>query len=363
MEKVLRLTRIIDKEIKRVGSANKLAGLINDANASVRSSEKITVTHKTLTRLTKGQDKAHLTLVLLRTLDRYLVTIGEGLQDRSLFEKKGILECLVEQPKPNIAFLLGSKPRREARRNDLSRWDTRSLAELLAEVSRQNVHTEFVIEDVLWNTPMTERQARSEPWYSLLRKDRCSVVAIGSPLANHASELVLSRMFGVKPFVPPTLQSVTKTPLPFYFAWPPRSLGGYRSAFALTHRELAALDLKAAAGLRANRLSAFVLDRATHTVDRRAQQWRMHGVIAAQRRSSGNVWLVVSGLTGPATMAAAELVRRVNAELPLTPGADSAVLWVPICCEVTCERSQVRGDDREVNSPAFVGKPQIWQNG
>ena len=150
MSKTLRLAGVIQREIVRVGNAHRLARLINDANAVAHTG--LTVGRRTLSRLARGGESARLTLKLLRALDVYLAPLGEGLQDRPVFDKKGILECLVETR--NISFLLGSKPRPQARRNDLSRWDTRSMAELLREASRFDVHMDFEIEDVLWKTPM-----------------------------------------------------------------------------------------------------------------------------------------------------------------------------------------------------------------
>jgi heat shock protein HspQ len=299
-----------------------------------------------------------LTLKLLRALDVHLAPKGEGLQDRPLFEKQGILECLVETR--NLSFLIGSKPRRKARRNDLSRWDARSLAELLREVSRFDVHMDFETEDVLWRTPMNARRVQAEPWYHLLRDSHRSLVSIGAPLANHASEVLLSKLFGQEAFVPPTAQMVQHARLPFYFAWPPSSTGSYRSAFALTWRELTVFNARIARAVRDNRSSAFVLDEEVYEVKKKDRRWMMYGVIAAQRRSTGNVWVVVSGLTGPATNAASELVKRVVSELPSTPGEDSPVLWVPIRTVVTYDPTRDLGDNREIGPPKFIGKPRIW---
>ena len=356
MKKTLRLAGVIRREIERVGTAHRLARLIDNANAVADTG--LTVNRRALAGLAAGGEETHLTVRLLRALDVYFAPRGEGLQDRPVFEKKGILECLVEARK--ISFLLGSKPRPEARRNDLSRWDTRSMAELLREASRFDVHMDFEIEDVLWKTPMVERRAKGEAWYRLLQDNQRSLVAIGSPLANHASEILLSGLFGVDPFVPPTPSMMIKAPLPFYFAWPPKYSGKYRSAFALTWRELEVLDARAARAMRKNRISAFVLNGSVHQVRIKDRRWTMNGIIAAQRRSAGNVWLVVSGLTGPATNAASELVKRVAAELPWTPGKDSPVLWIPIRALVSSGRGSHLGDDREVKSSKFLGEPRLW---
>ena len=84
-----------------------------------------------------------------------------------------------------------------------------------------------------------------------------------------------------------------------------------------------------------NHASAFILEGTPHIVPADGNSWVIYGVIAAQRRAAGNVWLVVSGLAGPATDAAAMMVkdlklaqdaaRSAGATTPL--GAEAAALY------------------------------------
>ena len=87
----------------------------------------------------------------------------------------------------------------------------------------------------------------------------------------------------------------------------------------------------------------------------------MYGVIAAQRRPAGNVWLVVSGLTGPATHAAAMKVKEITAEIPWAQGQPSKVLWVPVKVKIKAgPPTPFGGDIREIVGADFDGEPRIW---
>ena len=87
----------------------------------------------------------------------------------------------------------------------------------------------------------------------------------------------------------------------------------------------------------------------------------MYGIIAAQRRAAGNVWLVVSGLAGPATYAVTTMVKEISAELPLSKGKHSKVLWVPVKVKIKAGKTAPwSGDTREVVEAVFDGEPRLW---
>jgi hypothetical protein len=201
---------------------------------------------------------------------------------------------------------------------------------------------------------------KSEKWHSLLEQDSTAVISIGSPLASLSSEVMLARMFGVEPFEPPHF--TTKNPLPFYFVWFAKAARRFRSAFGLTWSDLTRDFQALAPKVKANRCSAFILNSTAYPVAADGQTWTMHGVIAAQRRASGSVWLVVSGLAGPATLAAARLVRHVRAELPISSHENSPVLWVPLKVKVKTGHpsSVVSGDVREIAEAELLGDPEPW---
>jgi len=71
--------------------------------------------------------------------------------------------------------------------------------------------------------------------------------------------------------------------------------------------------------------------------------------------------LVLSGLAGRATHAAALMVKEIASELPFEQGQPSKVLWVPVKVEIKAgEPTSITGDIREVVHAEFVGEPRIW---
>lgn len=352
----LRLQILIAREIRRVGTANRLAQLIKEANSQAGS--KLTVDPRTLLKIRDVPGGVNLNLDLLTALNEYFLLLGEGLHKLPILASRGLMEPLSDAER--LVFMLGAKPRPAERRVDLSRWDAWALAELVQDASRFERRHEFAIEDVLWRSPVDPSAIKSEKWYSLLEMERTSVISIGSPMAALSSEVMLARMFAVEPFAPPSF--TTKLPLPFYFVWVPRIAHSVRSAFGLTWQKLMPDFKQLAQAVKLNRSSAFILNGTPHAVPVEAKSWTMYGVIAAQRRANGSVWLVVSGLAGPATLAAARLVKRINAELPVANNQNSHVLWMPVKATIKTGRpsSVVSGDLREIVDVELVGEPNIW---
>ena len=237
----------------------------------------------------------------------------------------------------------------------MSPWDSRSLAELLNRASEVDFHIDYEIEEVV-KLPAT-KTAEAETWFRRLRAENRSLVAIGSPLACLASEMMLAEMFGVTPFQRP----MVGVALPFYFAWRPGLTDNFRSSFAMPPGDLEPLDPAVARLVAKNKGSAFVLNAKPLFVPRTGSRWRMFGAMVAQRRPNGSVWLVLAGLTGPATHAAAMLVRRIEAELPWPVGKQLPLLWAPVFAEVVADTSRkYLGDYRKVEERDFLIDPQIW---
>lgn len=353
---ILRLKLLVDREIKHLGTVTRLTQLVNEANQ--RAGSKLRVDRRTLIKIRDTPGKVALTMDILTALNEYFRTLGEGLHKIPILASRGLLEPLFDAHR--VVFMWGAKPRPQERRVDLSRWDARALAELLAQASRLDRRLEFDIEDVLWRSPVDPSAIKAEKWYSMLEMHKTSVVSIGSPVVALSSEVMLARMFGVSPFVRPRFS--TKSPLPFYFVWLPHVVGNFPSAFGLTWRELEPEFKGLAKDVKNNRATAFILNGKPHVVPAEGKAWNVYGVIAAQRRACGSVWLVVSGLAGPATLASANLVKQITAELPSTDQQDSAVLWAAIKVKIKTGRpsSVVSGDLREIESAEFVGEPQIW---
>ncbi len=352
----LRLQQLIAREIERLGKVTQLAELIKEANRE--AGFRLTVDPRTLLKIRDNPGGVSLTLDILTALNEYFKQRGEGLHRLPILSTRGLVEPLSDAAR--LVFMLGAKPRPAERRVDWSRWDSLALAELVREASRFARRQEFDIEDVLWRSPVDASAIKSEKWYSLLDMESTSVISIGSPLAALSSEVMLARMFGVEPFERPRF--TTKLPLPFYFVWRPKVARGCRSAFGLTWQELTPEFKGLADAVKKNLSSAFILNGVAHAAPAEAKSWTMYGVIAAQRRASGSVWLVVSGLVGPATLAAARLVKLVNAELPVTGNQNSSVLWVPVKATIKTGHasSVVSGDLREIVDAELLGEPELW---
>jgi hypothetical protein len=360
MNRTLRIVSLIRKEKAKQVNFHRLATAINIANNVAKTGYR--VNHQTLKKIAEAPESIGLRLGTIRALDTYFSTIGHSLADKPLLEKLGIIESLVEAR--SMTFLLGSRPRRAERRHDLSRWDTRSLAEILSESCKFDVHVKYNIADVLLRPAINADLAKKERWHDLLADEDRSLISIGSPLACLASEVMLARMFGVTPFQTPDLSLADRQRLPFYYAWPPKRTRKFRSAFALDVRQLEKFDRRKAQALHNNRIAAFVLGSEVLPVKMEGKQWEMYGVVAAQRRGKQSVWLVVSGLSGPATYGAAVFTKEIMAELPWKNGHAAPVLWVPVKASIVADKALGDiGDNREMLKVEALTPPQTWPPG
>jgi len=377
MKKIFVLSRLIGRALKEAGNASRLAKMIADANGG-----KSSVGWKLLEKLARDPEHVRLSYPQLEAIDHYLATRPEGGLDRNpLFQKPGILDCLVETPR--VAFLLGSTPRQSEQRNDLSRWDSRAMAGLLHEICLRSsaLHTgrhgvEFEIEDVLLDFPVRPDKLMDQSWHRWLNDKNCSIISVGSSRACHASEVILAQMFGLRPFVK---QSAAEIRSPFTFIWPdtepgesgrspaPSRLKGnprdFQSRFALGADDLPGDQKKLAQLIRAGKACAFhYRDTFYPVVPNQAKPFKMYAVIAAQRRRDSQTHVVIAGLSGPATFAAAELVRDFKTALPHVPGGESSVVYRPVEVVISAKGKRGQpGDIRTIEKYEFMDEPQIWQ--
>jgi len=353
---VFRLPRMVKAAIDREGTANRLAERINsmcrDAGQSCR------ITRRTLVKIRDRPESVCFTLEILTALQIYFAAHGESLADKPLFEKRGVLEAV--SCSRRVVFVLGSNACVQERRDDISRWDNLAVAQVLTAVSRLSPHSEYSIEDVIWRWPVTPESLTDDRFQLALNDDLASVISIGSPLASLGTEIMLAKMFGVEACSAPNFGPQLSL-LPFYFVWRQQVTKGFRSAFALTWRELLPVDRNLAKRVRSGRASCFLCGKRRYVIPVNGNAWTIPGVIVAQRRAAGNVWVVLAGLAGPATFAAAELVKRITVELPWREGADSEVLCVPIKTRVKVDpANKLGGDVRRVCSVGFAGSPMTY---
>lgn len=352
-----RLHTLVQNAVNNLGNRNRLFHEIEEANTRVGSG--CTIARGALNKLNNGEPVG-LTEDNMVALHVYFSTKDSSLQHLPIFETRGVLEALSEADR--LVFMYGAKGRRQEQRTDLSWWDHNSFSALQSEIALIGRRSPFENIPVLWRTPQQMNTFRTEDWYKVIDEDRASVVSIGSPLAALSSEIMLSRMFNVEPFETPHF--TTTAPLPFYFAWRPQLAQNFRSAFGLTSSELALEFEDLAERNESGDSSAVIIDGEVFESPAKEDHWDIYGIIAAQRRAQGNVWMVVSGLAGPATYGTATMVKHIAEELPFSQGTPSKVIWVPVKVTVTIgEERPNDGDLRKIVGCEIDGEPRIWPAG
>ena len=342
-EPVLRLAKVIRERRDAHGSYSKLARAIQEVNRA----EKPPLDRRKLRRIVDHDETVTLDMREIRALDRYLVPFGEGLADRPLLVRRSLLSSL--SAKDDVKMLLGTYPRRE-HRSDVSRWDLRALCLLQSALGQFHPRTKSNIDDVLLPGEFeTSPESRAQFEHYLHDDKELSVCLIGAPRSNPASEGALAGMFELEPFIKTLPQR-----LPFHFIWTPNARGPYASAFALEADDIVDRDPALAEEIRNEDAWALLAEGELYRVLRdkefQTKSWKSYGVVVAQRRQGGQVWLVVAGLTGPATYAAALAVaREETGTLPEAPDDEqvSKICWSLVEASIEVDET-VPGDNRKV---------------
>ena len=369
-----RLARVLLEQRKRLGSYDRIAEQIS------RACEGEGIDRRKLKKLAEGGDVT-LKISELARMDAYLSQIGEGLTQKPLFEAPGILQALGESG--DVALLYGSYPHPDVKRTDLVHWDIRSAATLTRDIQRFGQGTHLRMHDIF--NREGEEITGKESWFELLEDDGPSVVSIGSPRACPATEAILAKMFdkdiGRTPVFP-------QTPLPFYLVWPSNKKRSLRSSFSIPPRGFETYDKENNLGFLEDHdalgglltTEKFYCDRKIRkmestnrgTEERDAENTSQqtvverstsHGIIAAQRRPNGRLWLVLSGLSGPATYACAKLLQSVLVALPSPgrTGEPSPVMWLVVSASILWKDSEsMPGDARVLTGQQLVGDPRYW---
>jgi hypothetical protein len=287
------------------------------------------VERRKLAKIVNCPEQVSLTLAELRAIDRYLEPFGEGLARNPIFEKPDILQSIAATG--DILFLLGAKPDEEPY---FSLWDVISMAEIQRRLYFYSRSIHLDLHYVQLSTPDTVTQgvrpAMIESCAEHL-EGRRSVVCIGSPRANHATEVMLARMFGVEPFK----QTAVHHPrVPFHFVWAePLPLD---SAFAVPAAEIAEVDAGVADLASRDGCRALRVERQAFLAELPAgSSYTSYAITAVQRRPNGAVWVVISGISGPSTYAAARALASLAAALPgPVAGKASPILWAAVTATV-----------------------------
>jgi hypothetical protein len=345
----LRLARVLAREKESLGSFDKLA-------QAIKKVAQVSVDRRKLKRMVEGEDVS-IRLKELVALDAYLSRKGEGLAEKPLFDRPGILEALGRSGE--VLIFYGAYARERLGRTDIIHWDIESVAEVIRDINRYSSGVHPEIEKVMNLPPGEGPLERLESWKRHLLDDGPSLVSIGSPIACRASEFMLAEMFGTKPYVVP---SGDRGQLPFNFVWPPRKRTR-RSSLAQDADDIKDLAPEFAEKIRIenSKAEALRIGELLLQADTSKPAWNSYGIIAAQRRRTGKIWLVLAGLEGPATLATASAVRLITSDMPTPeqPGQNSRVIWCAVEARVEKDPS-LPGDSRVLKDSMLLVKPRYW---
>ena len=313
MTRELRLKRILQEQVDRLGSLSALARAINEAHAkSPGPKRKRGIGRRKLADLLNGDD-VPLYISELGAIDDYLNGIHQGLAFVPIFERTTLLATLAAQEE--VHFLVGA---RELHNNiSLSHFDTSAYADLGRQLSRPSPAATCVLEVVLLRPNRKgARNLQEEPYHRTLQHES-AVVAIASPLSNPATEWMLWEMFGrpadASPFELGQRPGVA-------FVLPDSYEHKVSSPFIESPSQLPATCALKAREIRdrcwALRVGDEVFVAEPEHEDLRRS--KTYGVIVAQRRASGAFWVVAAGLHGAGTHAAA--LALPGAEISLASG-------------------------------------------
>ncbi len=360
----LRLGRVIEQRKKSEGGYAALARAISEsvrgpapARKSGSKKPKDEVDRRKLQALANGDRDVVLSLRELRALDSYLEPFGEGLAYRPLFEKPDLIQTLADSRGP-ITFLLGSKKALDG--GSFPHWDVLAMADIQRSLSSSEVSVQVDIQDVTMYPEFKLAEfPGGEPWPKLFDERGPSLVVLASNRIMPAAEVMLCKMFGGEPFRNQLLEQ--KRDLPFHFVWNRSLRHVLQSRFQLEPADIAERDPKAADSVLEGKASALALSDQVFVDTVTLTGWGdAYGICVAQRREHGQVFLLCAGVSGPATLAAARLAKRLPMRLSETKrGVNSAVYWAVVSAHMPEAYRESNTNLRELGEEIRV-KPRTW---
>jgi hypothetical protein len=357
-----KLVKCIKDELGKHKSCSALARAIKDANPSSASGRgNSTFSAKKLQHLDAGQP-IPISLDELEAFDAYLDKKCGGRRVADLLAADTALEALARSKR--VLFLYGAKP--VERGTYVSCWDVRALTHLMRAIQQRQPECSFEIQEVpLYDRllPASELANALQERWGLLLEGGPSVVCLGSTRACLVTELLLSQMFTAAPFRKEV--ALQNTNLPFLFLWSRQQYEEIPSTFARPYQ-----PQNASAGSPPNRFAAMSFSGEVKPVDRDRETFDEYAVVAAQRRTKGQIFAVVAGLTGPGTFAAAQLLDTRGFSLPdPLPDGRSRVAWIAVKAAVRKlggrrigAAAEVSRDDWELTGQEVIGAPAVWSS-
>jgi hypothetical protein len=303
------------------GNMFALAREIKEADSNERGIDR----RKLATLLHHPDKDVALRLRELEALDDYLAKHGQSLASVPIFGRPAILEMLAS--KKHVDFLVGVRIIEKnlgisysdtLAHGDIGRFLNRKTPVTTAlHVVLMGVHRRAAHNPIRW------------PWEETLQEAQ-AVVAIASPLSNLATNTMLELMFGT--YSLPSSFGGTQRP-PFSLVVPEERAVQARSAFVEGPANLEGESAKLAGkihdycwGVRVGNRLLVSEEEAGEEGARGPRLGKTYGVIIAQRRASGAVWVAVAGLHGAGTHAAARALAKAEITLESEPqSADGPV--------------------------------------
>lgn len=267
------------KEAKK--SWPKVVEAIAEANGNPK---KPIIDRRTVERLSKKKEWKNVQLKIpqLIALDTYLIANGE---ESFLTKERTLIDSIAESF--DVNFLIPARRYPGVVEYVVPWWDFRATTRLMrTRLNQLRVRIWHIINDEHWKNG-DARIANSPN------------IAVGSPVANPASEMLLCRMLGIEPYKKCDLDE-----LPFFIVRADRD-GNASSAFVRTRKETKHFDAKKRKKL-APELRAFVLDGKMY----KSTEQEDYALLVGQRDpETGHVQMVLCGLTGQATYRLARVLQ------------------------------------------------------
>jgi len=311
------------------------------------------VDRRKLRAIVDGSEELVFSTRELRALDLYLEPFGEGLSFQPLFEKPNLIQTLAGSG--TVTFLLSSRPADEGL--NFPHWDVLAMAEIQRQLTSMQMPVAIAIQDAPMKGGVGDGDASlepgesEEPWLAHFGEPDRSLVCLGSERSMPASALMLRRLFVVD-------ESDADADVPFHFVWS-RGLSAAPSPFSKRAAGIKRHHSDIAEAVIAGRGSALVLSDQAFLDTLTAQHRGVgYGLCVAQRRANGAVWLLLAGVSGPATYATASIAHRLR--MPLAEahrGEHSPVWWSVVSAQVPESHvGTIEGlrdfDPREVEPPS-----------
>jgi len=313
--RTFRIAKLLSEHQRRHNSWLALEGEIAAAHvrATGKKSARKPIDRRKLQKIAEGKP-APLYLREFEALDDYLREFHQSLTHLSLFEHSTLTSTLGAHAK--VHCLIGA--RQFFQTISVSHHDTLAYATLERILNKQGPRVASDLHTVLVRKTREDAQAIEEAYRPLLDEE-AAVVSIASPIANHGTELMLARMFRCRSFQ----EASTSRRKEIAFVVPADQSQGMFSSFVEGPEELRELDAELACRVTQRRWALRVGDEVfLASPEEERERAKTYGLILAQRRANGHLWVALAGLHGAGTYAAA--LALDGAEMSPEAGARGA---------------------------------------